>query len=74
MSKTYRSIMFFSDEIAIKPHTATEAQHLNKKLSVRTFSAGKPMRLMEELETGDLVFEQQIPGGGMRFAVGPEVV
>ena len=42
-----KSIPFFSDEITITPHTATHVQHLNRSVSIREFSRGRPVRLLD---------------------------
>jgi hypothetical protein len=38
-------IQFFSDEIEIIPHSATEAGHLSRPVSVREFAKNEPCRL-----------------------------
>lgn len=54
MSKTYKSIPFFSDEIVIRPHAATEREHLDRPITIQRFSGGLPVSLSENEETGAL--------------------
>lgn len=67
MGKTLTPIPFFSDAIKIKPHTATEAHHLGREVSIREFAAGRPVALYKVEETGELSAETDT-----RFMEGPE--
>lgn len=61
-----RPIMFFSDEISIRPHTATRASHLSRPVTIREFAAGGQVRLFE---TGGEMHVERLGGG---FMTGPE--
>lgn len=70
-------IMFFTDDIKIRAHTATEAKHIGKAVSVRDFAQGKPVSLYE-LENGDVLLrESALPGQPRpqcpRFIEGPQL-
>lgn len=62
-----KSIPFFSDEIRIKPHSAVRAGLLDRAVSIREFSNGRPVSLYEH-ENGEL--EARC---GNDFIQGPEV-
>lgn len=57
MGRTYESIPFFSDEITIVPHSASQAEDLDRPVTVREFAAGKPCKLSRCIETGELTAE-----------------
>ncbi len=63
-----KSIAFFSDEIVIRPHTATLARHVGALVSIRLF-AGEERVSLYQLPNGDYLV--QTPMG--RFMEGPEV-
>jgi hypothetical protein len=54
MSTTLKPIAFFSDEIEIEPHSATHADHVGRRVSIREFAKGRPCSLSEVVETGEL--------------------
>ena len=62
-------IPFFSDEIKVNPHSATDAKHLCRPISLREFSQGQPVALYEH-ENGELL--ARLKSG--QFIEGPEVV
>lgn len=64
-----KTIPFYSDEIKIKPHSATDAKHLCRSISLREFSQGQPVSLYEH-ENGELL--ARLKDG--KFIEGPEVV
>lgn len=77
-----KTISFFTDDIAIIPHTATDARHLSRPVTIREFANGEPVALYE-LENGEYLvkcsqqFGQQdgVPVlrlGPDRFMEGPE--
>lgn len=68
-----KAIPFFTDDIAIIPHSATLAEHLGKPITIREFAGGRPVSLYE-LENGELRAVVRMPGqGGMDdFVEGPE--
>jgi len=45
MGTTTRTISFFSDEITIKPHTASSAEYIGQPVSLRRFANGNPITL-----------------------------
>lgn len=53
MGYSTQSIPFFSDEIAIVPHTASKAEHLGRKVSIRQFSAGQRCSLEQRDDNGE---------------------
>jgi len=68
-----QSIPFFSDDIAIRPHTATNARDLNRRVTIRQFTGGKACGLYQ-LDNGDLMVRMYQPGESMpTFIEGPEV-
>ena len=67
MGYSIQSIPFFSDQITIKPHTATLAKYLDRKVSIAKFSNGKPCSLRKVMETGEYIVET-VDG----FIQGPE--
>lgn len=62
-----KAILFFTDDIAIVPHTATEARHLSRPVTIREFANGEPVALYE-LENGEYLARV----GRERFIEGPE--
>lgn len=64
-----KSIAFFSDEITVVPHTATDATDLSRPISIREFSRGQRVSLYDE-GNGDLLV-RTVDG---RFISGPEHV
>lgn len=63
-----KAVMFFSDRIKIKPHTATRAEHLDKPITVGKF-AGERRVALYDMPNGDLRAERSDGG----FIEGPEV-
>lgn len=63
-----KSVAFFSDEIVIRPHTATLDRHVGALISIRLF-AGEERVSLYQLPGGDYLV--QTPTG--RFIEGPEV-
>lgn len=57
MSKSYTSIMFFSDEIEIDAHSASNAWHLGH-ISIREFADGDPVKLSQCVETNEYLVEK----------------
>lgn len=49
-----KNITFFTGDITIKVHTATDARHVNKKVTLGDFAQGERIRL-QELENGELL-------------------
>lgn len=49
-----KNIAFFADDITIKVHTANDARHVNKKVTLVDFARGERVRL-QELENGELL-------------------
>lgn len=62
-------VPFFSDEIVITPHTATNVNHVYTRVSIREFAAGEPVSLYE-LENGELLARK----ANGQFIEGPEAV
>jgi len=62
MGYSTQSIPFFDEKITIRPHSATQAKWLNKKVSIAQFSKGKNrVRLEQVQETGEyIVFAGQV--------------
>jgi len=74
MGYSTQSIPFFVDTITIQPHTATHAKHLNRKVSIKSFSRGAPCYLEQVCESrggsaGDYIVRLQ----NGDFMQGPEV-
>ena len=70
----YRSIPFFVDTITIRPHTATKAGHIGRRVSVRQFANGRPCRLLQNEETNEYLISIGDGGcPGYQFIEGPEV-
>ena len=71
-----KPISFFSDSIAIMPHSATSEEHLSRPVSIAEFAAGEPVRL-EEILDGNSKGEYIVSAGKggtehFRFMQGPE--
>lgn len=65
------AIPFFVDTIAIRPHSATEARHVGRRVTVREFAGEEPVSLWQDGH--DLHLEAGTPGtAGYRFVTGPE--
>jgi hypothetical protein len=62
-------VPFFSDQIAIRPHTASCAAHLGRKLTVRRFAGVHRVSLESVHGSDELIFRRD---DGI-FAIGPEV-
>lgn len=45
MGTTTETVRFFSDEITLKPHTASRADLIGQPVSLRQFAAGRPITL-----------------------------
>ena len=45
MGTTTKTISFFSDEITIRPHSASKAEWLERAVTLREFAAGRPITL-----------------------------
>jgi hypothetical protein len=71
MSRSYTPIWFFSDEITLKPHTATYAHWIERPVSVREFAAGMPVKLSRNDDNGEYLVETN--GYPVVFMEGPEV-
>jgi len=63
------NIPFFTDDITIKPHTATHAKWLNQKVSVKRFSKGERVGLEQIVENKEYII-RNMHG---EFIQGPEV-
>ena len=86
MGTTTHSIKFFSDEITIRPHTATHLRDIDRPVSIREFAAGRPVSL-EQIDSannpamiGEYIVRAFDWGGDIRgtwhrqdFIQGPEV-
>lgn len=70
MSKTYQKLPFFSDEIQIRPHTATDAAYLDRWVSIRQFAHGAPVSLSYCEETAEFLVESGRRGIDYRFIEG----
>ena len=57
MSITLKAIPFFSDDIVIIPHTATNAKHIGRKVTIKKFAKNKPVSLSRILENGEYLVE-----------------
>lgn len=66
MGISLKPIPFYTDNIRIRPHTATDAHHLGRAVSLREFAAGRACSLYIIEETGELHAET-----GTRFMTGP---
>jgi len=62
-----KSLPIFSDEIVIVPHSATLAEHLDRRVPLREFAAGGRLSLYE-LENKEML--ARLPDGS--FIEGPE--
>ena len=69
MGYSVKSIPFFTDEIVLRPHTATYAGFLGRDVSIREFSEGRPCSLEQIEETGEYIV--RLKHGS--FIQGPEV-
>lgn len=73
MGITLKSVPFFSDAIILRPHTATDAAHLGRKVTLREFAGADRMRLYVIDDGGELLAEVGDAGcPGYRFMQGPE--
>lgn len=45
MGTCTESVTFFSDEITIRPHTASRAEYIGQPVSLRQFANGRPITL-----------------------------
>jgi hypothetical protein len=71
MGYSVKSIPFFTDDIKIKAHTATHAEHL-RTISIREFSRGRPVSLQQVEETGEYIVRIAGHGPHGDFIQGPE--
>lgn len=55
MGVSLKRIPFFADDIAIVPHTATDREHVNKRITIRSFADGQPVCLDRVMETDEYV-------------------
>ncbi len=69
MGYSLTMVPFFTDDITIRPHTATNAKYIDHKVSIRTFSKGKPCSLSRRDDNGEYVVET----AGGEFMEGPEI-
>jgi len=55
MGKSLTPVSFFSDQFSIEPHTATQANHIGRKVKLSTFGKGKDkgVSLSKIDETGE---------------------
>jgi len=58
MGKSYRAVSFFTDDISITPHTATEVKYLSRPVTLREFSEGQGMSLQICDETGEYLVKR----------------
>ena len=70
MSMSTQPIPFFSDDIVIAVHSATDAKHVAHDVSLKAFAEGSPLRLESVVENGELIAYRQDGA----FMQGPEVV
>lgn len=68
MGYSLTSVPFFTDDIAIKPHTATNGKWLGRKVTIKRFTRGAPCSLERIEETGEYIV--RIQGG--EFMQGPK--
>jgi hypothetical protein len=54
MGYSLRPVSFFSDEIELEPHSASNPDHVGRRVSIREFANGRPCSLSEIEETGEL--------------------
>lgn len=59
MGYSTQSIPFFTLDITLRPHTATNAKWLNRKVSLQSFCKGQPMYLEQIQETGEYIARLQ---------------
>ena len=66
-----KSIPRFSDTLQLRPHTATNAGHVGRTISIRQFchNGNSPCSLEQIEETGDYIVRRR----GGDFIQGPEV-
>ena len=69
MGHSLESIPFFSDAITLRPHTATAAKYIGRKVSIAQFTKGKPCSLSRRDDNGEYVVETT----NGEFMEGPEV-
>jgi hypothetical protein len=55
MGHSLTPVAFFSDEITLIPHTATEASHIGRPVSIREFARGGPVSLYKRDDNGEYV-------------------
>tara|TARA_B100002049_G_scaffold93692_1_gene69264 strand:- start:183 stop:398 length:216 start_codon:yes stop_codon:yes gene_type:complete len=53
-----KPIKFFTDDIEIVPHSATDAAHLNRRVSINEFAQGHPVALYET-DDGELLCQRR---------------
>lgn len=73
MGYSLTRIPFFTDDIAICPHTATRAEHIGRNITIREFAAGRPVYFELIEETGEYIVTAAHRGGVGEFIHGPEV-
>ncbi len=62
-------VPFFTDDIAIRPHTATSAALIGRKVTIAKFAKGRPVSLSRRDDNGEYIVETI----GREFMEGPEV-
>ena len=67
-------LAFFSDQIKIKPHSATRKEDVDKVMTIAEFANGAPVSLYATVddELFAVVNNKRLPGPN-RFIQGPEV-
>ena len=66
MGYSLKPVPFFTDDIAIIPHSATRASLIGKRVSIRLFAGNKPVSLSIRDDNGEYVVETD-----RDFMVGP---
>lgn len=68
MGHSLTSIPFFTDDIAIRPHTATDGDLIGHRVTIARFAKGRPVALRKRDDNGEYV----VACAGGDFMEGPE--
>lgn len=70
MGMSTQPVPFFTTDIVIAVHSATDSKHVVRNVSLEAFAEGSPLRLESVAETGELIAHRQDGA----FIQGAEVV
>ncbi len=70
MGHSTTAISFFDTQLAIRPHSATQAKYLDKRVTMQRFANGEPISLYKRDDNGEFI---AMRGRAREFIEGPIV-